>query len=197
MPHPVGHLEHALAAFLAPDRVARIEIGHVREGRGNAQRRILPYRMDAGLERAEVAREIEMLVCGQLLIGEYEHGIAVERRFDFHLILMGQGLGEVDIADLGGKGFGNGIDDHRTLAARAQAPNSNPDWAFRAKLEEVQLRRLSLNGGGFPRRSTSASLKSSMRSSDNGTHCCPSSLRRSRSIGSSCSYKRWKWRYAS
>jgi hypothetical protein len=81
-----------------------------------------------------VAREIEMLVCCQLLIGEYEHGIAVERRFDFHLIFMRQGPGEVDIANLGSKSFGNGIDDHMALATRAWARNSNPDWAFRAKL---------------------------------------------------------------
>src|SRR6185295_13010509 len=101
MPHPVSHLEHALAAFLAPDRAVRIEVGYVREDRWNTQLRVFPYRVDAGLERAEVAREIEMLICGQPLIGEYEHGIAVEGGFDLRLVFVRQGLGEVDIADLG------------------------------------------------------------------------------------------------
>ena len=38
--------------------------------------------MDSGFERAEIAREIEMLIGREMLIREHQHGIVIERLFD-------------------------------------------------------------------------------------------------------------------
>jgi hypothetical protein len=103
---------------LAGVRLKELSECHIRLAISNAQLRVLPHRMDAGFERAEVAREIEMLVCGQALVREYQDGIAVERRFYCRLIFKRKRLGQVDIADLGGKGFGDGIEGHQAPGAR-------------------------------------------------------------------------------
>src|SRR6266404_541748 len=120
MPHPVAHFEYTLAAFLAPDRLAGVQIGDVRDFRADTQLGVLARGMDGGFQRAEVARELEVLVGRQMLVGKDQHRVTIERRFDFAAFFARQGFREVDIADLGGEAFGYGINGHWFLPLRLQ-----------------------------------------------------------------------------
>ena len=80
MPHSVAHLEHALAAFLAPDRLVGIQVRDVRNFCANAQFRVAASRVNSGFQRAEVARELEVLIGRKVLVREDEHRVAIKRR---------------------------------------------------------------------------------------------------------------------
>src|SRR5262249_25723156 len=70
VPQPVAQLEQAESAFLAPHLVVVIEVGNVGKFLAQTQQRILSINGDRGLERAEMPREVEMLILREMLIGK-------------------------------------------------------------------------------------------------------------------------------
>ena len=80
VPEPVAELEHALPAFLAPHLIVGIEVGNVGKLLAHAQLGVLAIQRDRGLERAEVPREVEMLVLRELLVGKDQDRVGRERR---------------------------------------------------------------------------------------------------------------------
>ena len=115
MPEPIAHFEHALAAVLAPDLRVRVQVRHVRDLGTQAQLGVFSGGMDGGFQWTEIAREIEVLIGRQTLIGKDQDGIEIEGRFDFGAACARQGSGEVDIADLGGEVLVNRANNHRVL----------------------------------------------------------------------------------
>ena len=64
---------------------------------------VLAHREHAGLERAEVAGEVEMALVAEGLVGEDQHGVLREGGLDGGDIVGGERPAEVDVADLGGE----------------------------------------------------------------------------------------------
>jgi hypothetical protein len=62
VPQPVAQLERAKSALLAPDLVLVIEVGNVGKFFAQTQCRVLSIDGNRGLERAEVSREVEVLI---------------------------------------------------------------------------------------------------------------------------------------
>ena len=71
---------------------------------------VLAHREHAGLERAEVAGEVEMALVAESLVGEDQHGVLGERSLDRGDIIGGERPTEVDVADLGGERGCDGMD---------------------------------------------------------------------------------------
>jgi hypothetical protein len=70
MPHPRAQLETPPPAFLAPDLVPEIEIGNIGDFLADAKRRVLAMNPNRYIERAEMAREVEMPILRKVLIGK-------------------------------------------------------------------------------------------------------------------------------
>ena len=75
-----------------------------------AQLVILAHLEHGGLERPEVAREVELAVVGEGLVREDQHGILGEGRADRGEVVGAERTREIDVADLGGEIRRDGVD---------------------------------------------------------------------------------------
>ena len=82
MPQPVAHLVHAAAIFFVPDLAVEREIRYVAKIRAKAQLCIATRGVYRRFQRAEITREIQMLLDRQVLIGEHQDAVSVERCFN-------------------------------------------------------------------------------------------------------------------
>src|SRR5215831_17596573 len=103
MPHPGAQLETPPPALFAPDLVFEIEIGNVGNFLAHAQRCDLTMDPNRYVKRAEVAREVEMLILQKMLIREDEHRVFCESIFDRAVFGGFNLLRQIDVADLGSK----------------------------------------------------------------------------------------------
>src|SRR5262249_55378383 len=125
MPHPGAQLETPPPAFLAPDLVAEIEIGNVGDFLADAQRRVLAMNPNRYIKRAEMAREVEMLILRKTLVGEDQHRVFCKRVFDRKVIGWLDLLRQIDIADLSGK---TRRDGKNADAHKSPPPRGAVDW---------------------------------------------------------------------
>ena len=110
MPQPVAEIVEALAVVGLEDAVLGIEIADVGHVLVQAQLVILARLEHRGLERAEVAREVELALVVELLVGEDQHGIFGEGGADGGEIVGGERLAEHDVAHFGGEVGGDRLD---------------------------------------------------------------------------------------
>src|SRR5947207_4205498 len=73
MPHASAQLEKSPPAFLAPDLVLEIKIGDIGNFLPDAERRVLTMNPNRYIERAEMAREFEMLILRKMLVRENQY----------------------------------------------------------------------------------------------------------------------------
>src|SRR5262249_24871878 len=100
---PVTQLEKTVSAFLAPHLAVVIEGGRVGKFIWQPQRRILSINGNRGLERAEVSREVEMLILREMLIGKDQDRVLRERVFDRLQVRGVDCSSQIDVADFGSK----------------------------------------------------------------------------------------------
>src|SRR5215471_7036916 len=105
MPEPVGQ-------FKEPDTVVgRDDVAVLVEVRKIGHARAKPLRLAAadvarravGLELAEMTREDELLVDGDVLVAKHEHGVAVHARFDRGDLVRAERMAAIDAGDLADK----------------------------------------------------------------------------------------------
>ena len=98
MPQPVAEVVEALAVVGGKDPVFRIEIADVGHVLVQAELVVLPRLEHRGLERAEVAREGELAVVLEMLIGENQDRILCEGRADGGEAAEDRVLADLDMA---------------------------------------------------------------------------------------------------
>ena len=104
MPQPVAEIVEPLMRSLAcEDPVLGVEVADVGHVLVQAQLVVLARLEHGGLERAEIAREVELAVVVEMLVGEDQDGILGEGGADGGEIVGGERLVEVDIAHFGGE----------------------------------------------------------------------------------------------
>jgi hypothetical protein len=99
---------------------------NVGEFLGHTQLRLIDVEArDRGLERAELAREIEVLVLIEMLVGKDQHRVFGERLLDGRKVGRRELAAEIDIADFRGEAFGNRNDGdgHGTSPAFDRSPD--------------------------------------------------------------------------
>ena len=92
------------------DAVLGVEIADVGHVLVQAKLVVLARLEDGGLERPEVAREVELALVVELLIGEDQHGILGEGGANGGEIVGGERLAEHDVAHFGGEVRGDRMD---------------------------------------------------------------------------------------
>ena len=102
MPEAVAQRGHA-ALVVAPQLLAvLVEVGDIGEGRVESQLRIAYRRIRAFLERPEIAREGQLLLVGEILPRQHQHGVFIHAG--------------VDGGDLGGRERPRRVDAGQTAA---------------------------------------------------------------------------------
>ena len=101
MPEAVAEIVQALAVAGFEDPVLRIEVADIGQVLVQTQLVILPGLEHGRLEWPEVAREGELRVVLEMLIGEHQHRILGERRADGREIGGSKRLRQVDVAHFG------------------------------------------------------------------------------------------------
>ena len=110
MPQPVAEIVQPLAVVGLEDAVLGIEIADVGQVLVQAQLVVLARLEDRGLERPEVAGEVELALVVELLVGKDQHGILGEGGADGGEIVGGKRLAERDVAHFGGEIGGDRLD---------------------------------------------------------------------------------------
>jgi hypothetical protein len=110
VPQPVAEIVEPLAIVGLEDAVLGIEIADVGHVLVQAELMILARLEHRGLERPEVAREVELAFVVELLVGEDQHRILGEGCADGCEIVGGERLAKHDIAHFGGEVGGDRVD---------------------------------------------------------------------------------------
>ena len=103
MPQPVAELKLPQPVVLVPDLAIRGQVGDIGDFFAHPQRLPGHDRGHAALERTEDLREVEMLLSREGLGGEDQHAVLGEGGANRLFIGGRERLGQVDIANLGGK----------------------------------------------------------------------------------------------
>ena len=103
VPQAIAELVEPHSVVGLQDLVLGVEIADVGELRLQAHLVIGANREHRGLERPEVAREVEMALVREGLVGEDQHGISGEGRADGGQVLRRKRLAEIDVAHFGGE----------------------------------------------------------------------------------------------
>ncbi len=105
MPEPVAQLEEPLAVVGRHDLAVLVEVGEIADPGAQPIVRRLADGAGPGLgfERAEVLREGDLLLVGDVLAMEDEHGEAVHAVIDRRGVLAADRLGQVDARHLAGE----------------------------------------------------------------------------------------------
>src|SRR5213592_1454565 len=100
MPQAVAEIEQ-MGAVVARQRIAVLaEIGDVVQPGGEPVIFLLGHRAAARiLTLAEIARKRQLLVVGDVLVAEQQHGVFIHAGFDILGLLRGQRLAQIDARD--------------------------------------------------------------------------------------------------
>ena len=109
MPQPVAELVEPDAVVERQDPVVGIEIADIGHPLVEPHLVVGAQLEDRGLERAEMAREIEVALVAEGLVGEDQHGISGEGRLDGGDVGRLDRPAKIDVADLRGKILGDGM----------------------------------------------------------------------------------------
>jgi hypothetical protein len=109
VPQPIAERGHASLVVARQLAAIPVQIGDVGKGRGESQLRIPDRRIGAFLQLTEVAREGELLLVGDILIGQDQHRVPVHGGIDRPDLVRRQQTAHIDArqarADAGGEGF--------------------------------------------------------------------------------------------
>ena len=102
MPQPVAQLEEPLAVVGRDDLAVPVEVGEIAHARAQpALRRLADgARPHLLLERPECAAEGELLLVGDVLVVEHQHGVAVHAGVDRRGVRGAERLAEIEARDL-------------------------------------------------------------------------------------------------
>ena len=125
MPQPVAEIEHA-AAVVARERLALlVEVRDVDHPGLEAElMRLGDVAAECAFDLAEVLRERDLLVVGDVLVVEDQHRVAVHAGIDRGRLLAGQRLRQIDTGHLAGEHGMDLADREHGRASELFAPNS-------------------------------------------------------------------------
>ena len=103
VPQPVAEIVEPLAVVGVEDAVLGVEIADIGHVLVQAQLVVLARLEDGGLERPEIAREGELALVVELLVGKDQHGVLGEGGADGGEIVGRERPAERDIAHFGGE----------------------------------------------------------------------------------------------
>ena len=106
VPQPVAEIVEPLAVVGAQDTVLGVEIADIGHVLVQAELVVLARLEDGGFERPEMAREGELALVVELLVGKDQHRVFGEGRANGGEIVGGERLAERDIAHFGGESPG-------------------------------------------------------------------------------------------